>query len=218
MTTQCVKSVDKTTTSIQDRCRLRKQMTITMPQVSTGFTRSYPQISTGAFETILNKMKFEKECKEHGVQVKVCHADNGMFFERRHGTDQSRRTTNHLLGCRGTSHEWSCWMEHAHYNNEVMNNDASLNVAMARSNRCWVVAICHSFDPPSSPWVWRDLAAPTRHSWDMSHRGEENVVLVIRQFSHNLSVYLNNTNAAKNLKLMQLSMPAPTRDRDKDVR
>ena len=39
---------------------------------------------------------------------------------------------------------------------------------------------------------------------DMSHRGEGNAVLVISQFSHNLSVSLNNASAAKNLKLTQV--------------
>ena len=38
----------------------------------------------------------------------------------------------------------------------------------------------------------------------MSHRGEGNAVLVISQFSHNLSVSLNNTNTAKNLKHTQV--------------
>ena len=38
----------------------------------------------------------------------------------------------------------------------------------------------------------------------MSHRGEGNAVLVISQISHNLSVSLNNTDMAKNLKLMQV--------------
>ena len=51
----------------------------TFCDVATGFAKCYPQISTGAFETILNKMKFEKECAEHGVQVKAYRADNGMF-------------------------------------------------------------------------------------------------------------------------------------------
>ena len=44
--------------------------------------------------------------------------------------------------------------------------------------------------------VQRDLAAPTRRAKDMSHQGEGNAVLVISQFSHNLSVSLNNTNTA----------------------
>ena len=38
----------------------------------------------------------------------------------------------------------------------------------------------------------------------MSHGGEGNAVLAISQFSHNLSVSLNNTNTAKNLKLAQV--------------
>ena len=41
--------------------------------------KCYPQISTGAFETILNKIKFEKECAEYGVQVKAYRTDNGIF-------------------------------------------------------------------------------------------------------------------------------------------
>ena len=42
--------------------------------------------------------------------------------------------------------------------------------------------------------VWCDLAAPTRCTQDMLHRGEGNAVLAISQFSHKLSVSLNNTN------------------------
>ena len=38
----------------------------------------------------------------------------------------------------------------------------------------------------------------------MSHQGEGNAVLATSQFSHNLSVSLNNTNKAKNLKLTQV--------------
>ena len=57
---------------------------------------------------------------------------------------------------------------------------------------------------PSIETVAGDLAVPTRCVQDMSHLGEGNVVLAISQFSHNLSVSLNNTNAAKNLKLTQV--------------
>ena len=38
----------------------------------------------------------------------------------------------------------------------------------------------------------------------LQHGGEGKAVLVISQFSHNLSVSLNNTNTAKNLKLTQV--------------
>ena len=38
----------------------------------------------------------------------------------------------------------------------------------------------------------------------MSHRGEGKAVLVISQFSHNLSVSLSNYYSAKNLKLTQV--------------
>ena len=49
-------------------------------------------------------------------------------------------------------------------------------------------------------------------SQDMSHRGEGNVVLAISQFSHNLSVSLNNTTAAKNLKLTQVEHACSRQD------
>ena len=46
----------------------------------------------------------------------------------------------------------------------------------------------------------------------MSHQGEGNAVLVISQFSHNLSVSLNNANTAKNLKLTQVEHACSTAD------
>ena len=53
---------------------------------------------------------------------------------RFHGRDQSRRTTNHLLGCWGSSHEWSRQTKHVHDNNEIQNDDATFDVEMARPN------------------------------------------------------------------------------------
>ena len=58
--------------------------------------------------------------------------------------------------------------------------------------------------------VQRDLAAPTRRAKDMSHRGEGKAVLVISQFSHNLSVSLSNHYSAKNLKLTQVEHACST--------
>ena len=49
--------------------------------VAAGFARCYPQISTGAFERILNKIEFEEECAEYGVQVKAYRTDNGIPSE-----------------------------------------------------------------------------------------------------------------------------------------
>ena len=54
-----------------------------------------------------------------------------------------------------------------------------------------------------------DLAAPTRCAQDMSHRGEGKVVLLISQFSHNLSVSLNKTTQRRTRSSRKWSMPAP---------
>ena len=64
---------------------------------------------------------------------------------------------------------------------------------------------CETWRQPSLlSLVQHDLAAPTRCAWFMTHRGEGNLVLVVSQFSHNISVSLNNTNKGKNLKLTQV--------------
>ena len=61
-----------------------------------------------------------------------------------------------------------------------------------------------AFDDACGQCAKDEAESPTRRVQDMSHRREGKAVLLISQFSHNLSVSLQSNHLVKNLKLTQV--------------
>ena len=107
---------------------------------ASGLVRVYPQINLTAAETLKSKRRFEQWAREHGVQVKSYHSDNGVFDSEEFRTEMD--TLGQTLTLSGPG---------AHHMNGAAERGIQTIVSGARTMMVWAAMM---WPDESDPSLW----------------------------------------------------------------